>query len=144
MKKSIIIFIFACVAINLWAPNNGLLVTPEYRPMPYEQYASIILYEQQQAKIRKENFERYKSIAYDYYYRGDYSNFLYYSELALKYGWYNNKMYYDRGKAYEYFHDYRKAKKEYRKAIRTDYQGAEYALEQCKIHQKEWKRRNKR
>ena len=31
-----------------------------------------------------------------------------------------------------------------RKAIRTDYQGAEYALEQCKIHQKEWKRRNKR
>ena len=68
---------------------------------------------------------------------------LYYSDQALKMGYYSANLYYDRGVAYEATHEYSKAKKWYKKALRKGYNPARYALTQCKINQKEWKKFHK-
>ncbi|MDY3968295.1 MAG: hypothetical protein SO028_07940 [Prevotella sp.] len=103
-------------------------------------HAQAEAYRQQE---RKERFDEYQDRAYNCYNRGDYNGFIYYSDYALKTGWYNSKLYYDRGAAYERLHEYGKAKKEYKRAIKKGYYPAQSAYEQCKIHQKAWKKANK-
>ena len=75
-----------------------------------------------------------------FYNKGDYNGFIFYSDYALNTGWYNSKLYYDRGTAFERLHDYRKAKKEYKRALKKGYYPAQSALKQCKINQKNWKK----
>lgn len=91
-------------------------------------------------KVAEQRFEEYQDKAYECYNKQDYSGFITYSNYALSTGWYNSKLYYDRGVVFEHFHDYKKAKKEYKKAMRKGYYSAKNALKQCKINQKYWKK----
>ena len=88
-------------------------------------------------------FEKYKDKAYYHLDKGEYIMFLYYSDQALKMGYYSAKLYYDRSVAYEAIHEYSKAKRWYKKALRKGYSPAEYALTQCKTNQREWKKFHK-
>lgn len=69
--------------------------------------------------------------------------FLTYSNYALETGWYNSKLYFDRGVVYERLNDFKNAKKEYKKAKKRGYAYAASALDACKQHEKEYKRRQK-
>lgn len=42
--------------------------------------------------------------------------------------------------AYEKLHDYRKAKKEYKRAVKKGYYPAQSALRQCRERQKAWRK----
>lgn len=88
----------------------------------------------------QELFEQYKDQAYECYNRGDYAGFITYSNYALGTGWYNNKMYNDRGQVFERYHEYKAAKKEYKRAMKKGYYPAEYAYKQCKVNEKMWKK----
>lgn len=144
MKRILYILLIICLFSVKVTAAKYITITSQYQPMTYEQHLVQLLYEREQAKIRKENYEKYKNIAYNYWNSGDYYNFIRYSNIALSYGWYSNQMYYDRGVAYERLHQYSMAKREYRKAIRTGYYSARYALEQCKQNHKYRKQQRKK
>lgn len=133
------------LAFGLFATTGSaqLVINSQFKPLSYEElmlHAQAEAYRQQE---RKERFDEYQDRAYNCYNRGDYNGFIYYSDYALKTGWYNSKLYYDRGAAYKRLHEYGKAKKEYKRAIKKGYHPAQSAYEQCKIHQKAWKKANK-
>lgn len=114
-------------------------VTVKFEPLSYEE---IVMYAQAQAARReyeKKRFEEFQEKAYSLYNRGDLLGFLTYSNYALETGWYNAKLYYDRGCAYEKLNDFKKAKKEYKKAKKHGYVYAESALQSLKIHEQEYK-----
>ena len=92
---------------------------------------------------QKERFEQYQQKAYECYNRQDWNGFLTYSNYALDCGWYNAKLYYDRGVVYEKLCDFKHAKKEYKKAKKKGYAYAEGALQSLKITEREYKRRQK-
>ena len=50
-------------------------------------------------EVMKQRFEEYQDKAYDCYNKGDFNGFIFYSDYALNTGWYNSKLYYDRGTA---------------------------------------------
>lgn len=136
MKRTLIIAILLmALNYNLYAQGRYISITPTYQPMTQQE---LILYAYAQA-AKKEQFEIYKAKAYECLQVLDYSGFIYYSDYALSFDWYNAKLYYDRGQSYEKMDEYRKAKKEYRKAINTGYSPARQALKQCKENYKKWK-----
>lgn len=138
MKR--ILIIVSVFTINCGLSAQGIVINSKFRPLTTEQ---LILEAQANAArqaYNKQQFEEFKKEAYKRLQVLDYEGFIYYSDYALKYGWYNDKMYYDRGQAYEKLHKYRKAKKEYKKAIKVGYYPATYALEQCKKNHKRWKK----
>lgn len=140
MKKFLIILALTLVATTGTAQ---LVINSQFKPLSYEElmlHAQAEAYRQQEMK---ERFGKYQDRAYDFYSRGDYRGFIYYSDYALKTGWYNSKLYYDRGVAFERLHEYGKARKEYKRAIKKGYYPALSAYEQCKIHQKVWKKEKK-
>lgn len=140
MKRFIIIIVFVST-FNCWtAMAQGVVVNSKFRPMTYGELEMQAYAEAAKQAYNKEQFEIYMAKAYERLQILDYSGFIYYSDYALKFGWYNDKMYYDRGQAYEKLHEYGKAKKEYKKAIKVGYYPATQALEQCKENQKRWKK----
>ena len=128
------------VASGVSAQGGYIGYTPEYKPMTQQELELSALAGYARQMHNKEQFEKYKELAYERLQVFDYNGFIYYSDHALKYGWYNDKMYYDRGQAYEILHKYRKAMKEYNKAIKEGYYPATKALEQCKENYKRWKK----
>ena len=140
MKKFLMLFLVAFISIKGYAQNINYVIESTFQPLSMEEMmlaARANAYRQQRMK---ELFEEYQDKAYAYYNKGDFNGFIYYSDYALKTGWYNSKLYHDRGAAYEKLHDYKKAKKEYKKAIKEGYYPAKAAYEQCKINQKAWKK----
>ena len=140
MKKYLIILVLTLVATT---GKAQLVINSQFKPLSYEQlmlHAQAEAYREQEAK---ERFDQYQERAYGCYRRGDYKGFIYYSDYALKTGWYNSELYYDRGVAFEHLHEYGKAKKEYKRAIKKGFYPAVSAYEQCKIHQKAWKKEKK-
>lgn len=140
MKRSLFLVWMVLVPFISNAQNYNITVNSQFEPMSMDE---AMMYARAKA-IREQRmeqlFDEYKTKAYNCYNRSDYNGFIYYSNLALNTGWYNNKLYYDRGVVYERFHEYRLAKKEYKKAIDTGYYLAESAYWECKRHHKEWKK----
>lgn len=133
MKKFLIILVLTLVATTGTAQ---LVINSQFKPLSYEElmlHAQSEAYRQQE---KKEHFDKYQERAYGCYSWGDYKGFIYYSDYALKTGWYNSKLYYDRGVAFEHLHEYGKAKKEYKRAIKKGFYPAVSAYEQYKMHQK--------
>ena len=120
------------------AQGRGRYVTTtsEYKPMLQQELELYARAEYARQMSNKANFEKYQARAYERLQVLDDNGFIYYSDYALSFGWHTDKLYYDRGQAYEKLHEYRKAKKEYKKAIKAGYYPATQALEQCKENYK--------
>lgn len=134
MKRLVVMFSFL---LAICPACFSQTITSRFRPMSWNEMLLQAQAEAAQSERRKEKFNEYKDLAYSYLQKKDYNGFLYYSQCALNCGWYNSSMYYDRGKAFEYFDEYKKAKKEYKKAIKYGYYPAVQALEDCKVN--EWR-----
>ncbi len=143
MKRYLLIIATIFISIVSNAQNYNYVIDSHFQPLSMEEMMLAARAKAYHDQVMKQRFEEYQDEAYKCYNRGDYNGFLYYSDYALDTGWYNSKLYYDRGSAYEKLHEYRKAKKEYKRAMKKGYYPAKSAYEQCKIHQKEWKRYNK-
>lgn len=114
--------------------------TSKFKPFTYEE---LLL--QAQAKAARDAynekiFNEFQDKAYSCLNKKDYYGFIYYSDHALKTGWYNSQLYYDRGRAFENLNDYKRAKKEYKKAKKKGYYPAIEALKRCKQKEKIWKK----
>lgn len=127
MKK--ILFVFLIFVSSLCRAQSGYVIEETYEPISTDLMMMS-------ARANSNRYQRYKEEAYDCYSKKDYYNFIYYSNLALKTGFYNAKLYFDRGVAYEKLYDYSKAKKEYKKALKKGYYQAQAALDNLKIKQK--------
>jgi len=88
-------------------------------------------------KKEKEKYDYFVDLAYKYASQKDAINFIQYSNYALQTGWYNSKLYYDRGRAFEYIRQYKLAKKEYKKAYKKGYYKAKEALNRLKKTKKQ-------
>lgn len=122
---------------------SQIVIESKFKPFSYEE-----LMMQAQAKAAydarmEQLFNQYQDEAYRRYNNQDLYGFLTYSNYALETGWYNSKLYYDRGVVFERLNNFKQAKKEYKKAKKKGYAYAERALEACKQHEKEYKRRLK-
>ena len=123
-----------------YAQNINYTIESTFQPLSMEEMMMAARANAYRQEVMKQRFEEYQDKAYNCYNKGDFNGFIFYSDYALNTGWYNSKLYYDRGAAFERLHDYRKAKKEYKNAIKKGYYPAQAAYEQCKLHQKEWKK----
>lgn len=140
MKKFLLTLMATiCVAIS-YAQNTNYVIESTFQPLSMEEMMMAARANAYRQQVMKERFEEYQDKAYNCYNKGDFNGFIYYSDYALNTGWYNSKLYYDRGAAFEKLHDYRKAKKEYKRALKKGYYPAQSALTQCKINQKNWKK----
>jgi tetratricopeptide (TPR) repeat protein len=140
MKKFLLTLMATiCVAIS-YAQNTNYVIESTFQPLSMEEMMMAARANAYRQQIMKERFEEYQDKAYNCYNKGDFIGFIYYSDYALNTGWYNSKLYYDRGAAFEKLHEYRKAKKEYKRALKKGYYPAQSALTQCKINQKNWKK----
>ena len=140
MKKFLLTLMATiCVAFS-YAQNTNYVIESTFQPLSMEEMMMAARANAYRQQIMKERFEEYQDKAYNCYNKGDFNGFIYYSDYALNTGWYNSKLYYDRGAAFEKLHDYRKAKKEYKRALKKGYYPAQSALTQCKINQKNWKK----
>ena len=138
MKKFVMFFLVGFTSIVGYAQNY--VIESSFKPFSMEELMIAARANAVRQQRMQESFEEYREKAYYYFNKGDYKGFIYYSDYALSTGWYNNKLYYDRGIAFEKLHDYSKAKKEYKKAIKKGYYPAQEAYEQCKVHHKAWKK----
>lgn len=141
MKKFVLTLLASFIAIVGNAQHY--VIDGSFKPLSFEELmmtARVNAYLKQEAKRR---FDEYQDIAYKCYNKGEYGWFIYYSDCALQQEWYDSKLYYDRGLAYEKLNVFSKAKKEYKRALKNGYYPAQYALEQCKAHQKAWKKSRK-
>lgn len=134
MKKGLLLsFIMITTLCNA---QNSYVIENSYQPLTIDEIVMGV-------NTRVNRFNQYKDKAYECLNKRDFEGFIYYSDFALKTGYYNAKLYYYRGYAYEKLHNYSKAKKEYNKAIKKGYYEAVSALEQCKINQKNWQNNHK-
>lgn len=138
----LIVAFFCCVETE--AQNLNLRINSTYRPLTNEELWIHAYAEALREKEREKQFNEMQDISYKYYNRGDYNGFIYYSDLALETGWYNSKLYYDRGVAFEKLNEYKKARKEYKKALKKGYYPAQSALTNCKNNEKRWKQRKRK
>ena len=139
MKK--VAFLLFSLTISCCAMSQRVsTTTARYTPMSMQEMELYARAQAAQQAYNKQQFEEYMGRAYERLNELDYEGFIFYSDRSLEFGWYNDKMYYDRGKAYEKLHEYRKAKREYKKAIEVGYYPAKQALEQCKENMREWKK----
>lgn len=126
MKKIICVFLLLCAATYVKAQNY--VIESSFRPFTFEEmkYAAMA----QAAK--REKFDEYKDVAYNALKKGDKYTFITYTNYALSTGYYNAKMYYDRGKVFQELGNYKQAKKEYKKAKKKGYYQADVALQNLK------------
>lgn len=102
MKKYLLILVLPLIAAT---ESVQIIINSKFETLSYEK---LMLYAQAEARHQQkmeELFDDYKDKAYNCYNKGDYYGFIYYSNYALKTGWYNNEMYYNRGFAYESLHE---------------------------------------
>ena len=141
MKKFLLILLLAVGISNV--SSSQIVINSRFKPLSYEELYLSAMAEAAYNRQQKERFEQYQQKAYECYNRQDWNGFLTYSKYALDCGWYNAKLYYDRGVVYEKLCDFKHAKKEYKKAKKKGYAYAEGALQSLKITEKEYKRRQK-
>ena len=139
MKRFFLLSFVFWAAVS-YAQNINYKIESTFQPLTMEEMMMAARANAYRQEMMKQRFEEYQDKAYSCYNKGDFNGFLYYSEYALNTGWYNSKLYYDRGAAFEMLHEYSKAKKEYKRALKKGYYPAKAAYEQCKVHQKAWKK----
>ena len=137
MKRFLLLPIVFLATIS-YAQNYTIEST--FQPLAMEEMVVAARAKAYHQQIMRQRFEEYREEAYARYNRRDYNGFLLYSYYALGTGWYDSKMYYDRGAVYEMMHEYSKAKKEYKRAMKKGYYPAKAAYEQCKVNHKAWKK----
>jgi tetratricopeptide (TPR) repeat protein len=140
MKRYLLLFAVVFVATIGYGQNINYKIESTFQPLSMEEMMMAAQANAYRQELMKQRFEEYQDKAYSCYNKGDFNGFIFYSDYALNTGWYNSKLYYDRGAAYEKLHEYSKAKKEYKRAIKKGYYPAQSAYEQCKVHQKAWKK----
>lgn len=139
MRKIFLYCATMFVAYSSVAQNYNVTINSQFKPMSVEEHllymqaqAQRQAYEEEMRARSKRLFEQYQNDAYKALNRGDKSGFLRLSNQALQTGWYNGKLYYDRGKVYQQFGLYKYAKQEFKKAKKVGYYQAEYALIELK------------
>lgn len=142
MKKHIVILFLASSFVNI-GYSFKYVCTAEFRPLSYEELYMSAMAKAAYEREMKELYELNRQKAYECYSLGDWNGFLTYSKYALDCGWYNAKLYYDRGVVYEKLCDFKHAKKEYKKAKKKGYAYAEGALQSLKITERKYKHRQK-
>lgn len=120
-----------------------IVIDSKFRPFSYEELMMQAQAEAAYNARMQQLFEQYQEEAYRRYNNQDLYGFLTYSNYALETGWYNSKLYFDRGVVYERLNDFTNAKKEYKKAKKRGYAYAASSLDACKQREKEYKRRQK-
>ena len=140
MKKFLLTLLATIWGAHGYAQNTNYVIESTFQPLSMEEMMMAARANAYRQQVMKQRFEEYQDKAYKCYNKSDFNGFIYYSDHALKTGWFNSKLYYDRGAAYERLHNYRKAKKEYKLALKKGYYPAQLALEQCRNHQKTWKK----
>lgn len=138
--RRILLLLFVFWATISYAQNINYTIESTFQPLSMEEMMIAARANAYRQEVMKQRFEEYQDEAYNCYNKGDFNGFIFYSDYALNTGWFNSKLYYDRGAAFERLHDYSKAKKEYKKAIKKGYYPAKEAYEQCELHQKAWKK----
>ena len=141
MKKLLTFLLFVLTISNIC--SSQIVISSKYRPLSFEELYIEALAKAEYQRQQKERFEHYQQIAYSYYNKKDWNGFLTYSKYALDCGWYNARLYYDRGMAYEMLNDFKNAKREYKKARKKGYAYAEDALQSLKQKEKKYKQRLK-
>lgn len=140
MKNPIYAIVLIVVIFPYKLYGQNLLINTKFKPFTYEE---LILQAQAEAARDAYNeklFNEFQDKAYSCLHKKEYNGFIYYSEQALKTGWYNSQIYYDRGRVFEYLNDYKRAKKEYKKAKKKGFYPAVEALKRCKQKEKIWKK----
>jgi hypothetical protein len=140
-KITLIILMILPTLVHAQISRYDRAVVAQYTPLTPEQAMLIGLAKARAAeerdRINKANFEFYQNLAYQSINNGDKSAFIYYSDKALATGWYNSKLYYDRGLVYYYdLGEKRKGKKELKKAAKYGYYQAYAALQKMKNSKK--------
>ena len=138
--RRILLLLLVFWATVSYAQNINYTIESTFQPLSMEEMMMAARANAYRQEVMKQRFEEYQDKAYNCYNKGDFNGFIFYSDYALNTGWYNSKLYYDRGAAYEKLHEYSKAKKEFKRAIKKGYYPAQSAYEQCKVHQKAWKK----
>jgi hypothetical protein len=138
MKKFFLILI--CLILSFNSIIGQTVINSQYKPLSFDVMVMAAQAQAYQDEINKEEFDKYKDLAYKALDHGDKSQFITYSNYALSTGWYNAKIYYDRGKVFQSFGDYKNAKREFKKAKRKGYYQASQALEDLKRIKKSRKR----
>ena len=85
---------------------------------------------------RKENYQRYNSLAFDAYKNKQWNSVIYYVNMALETKYYSGQLYYIRGYAFEQNGNLRAAKKDYKKGKKYGSIEAARALEALKARSK--------
>ena len=85
---------------------------------------------------RKENYQRYNSLAFDAYKNKQWNSVIYYVNMALETKYYSGQLYYIRGYAFEQNGNMRAAKKDYKKGKKNGSIEAARALEALKARSK--------
>lgn len=84
------------------------------------------------AQRRKKSFRQYSQMATEAYNAKRWSHTINYVNLAFGTRYENGMLYFIRGYAYEQLGDYKSAKKDYKNAIKLDFEEAAQALERLK------------
>ncbi|MBR4898305.1 MAG: hypothetical protein IKZ48_05920 [Prevotella sp.] len=92
------------------------------------------------AARREAEFERYSNLAYEAFRKKQWSAVISNVNWALSTKYYNSEIFYMRGYAYESLGDYRRAKKDYKKAKKEGSYTAEQALIALKNKMKQGRR----
>lgn len=123
--------------------SSQIVINSRFKPLSYEELYVEAMMKAEYDRQQKAKFEHYQQQAYDCYNKQDWYGFLTYSNYALETGWYDSKLYYDRGVVFERLNNFKEAKKSYKKAKKKGYAYAEAALQSCKEKEKEYKRLQK-
>ncbi len=122
MKRVLFTLTIVFWASISYAQNINYTIESTFQPLTMEEMMMAARANAYRQEVMKQRFEEYQDKAYACYNNRDFNGFIYYSDYALDTGWYNSKLYYDRGAAYEMLHEYRKAKKEYKVIILEEIQ----------------------
>lgn len=120
-------FILSIFLVNVMTLSYGQNYTVESNYQPLSTEGMIM-----SARANVNRFQKYQDKTDICLKKGDYEGYIYYSDFALKCGYYTAKMYYNRGIAYEKLHNYSKAKKSFKKALKKGYYPAKEALKRFK------------
>ena len=132
--KKYLFFLIVLVTYPVCASSQAL--NCKFEPLSYEELILVARAEAARDAYNKRKFQEYQEEAYERYNKQDWYGFITYSNYALSTGWYNAQLYYYRGVVFEKLNEFKKAKKEYKKAKKKGYAYAEVALVALKSRQK--------
>lgn len=134
-----IISLFLFLSFATITCKAQIVIKSQYKPYTFEEMMLQAKVQAAKNAYNEKKFNEYSNQAYAAYNRGDKYGFITYTNYALETGWYNAKMYFDRGQVFQSLGDMKSAKREYKKAKKYGYYEAEVALNQLKKSKKKKK-----